>query len=150
MSEQPAAVGLPADHALICSSNCPFIIITGGTHELKKSERELASQPSHTGGICVEALHHIHCQCNRQQQSLDTSARVLYQELQQIYLRIVDRLSNITIVLGDHLTLAWKSWPVIMCCSTKSRINFASASFKPGIPVMNSPLTKIHFSPVTG
>lgn len=55
-----------------------------------------------------------------------------------------------TIARGCHRTRAWKSWPVMMCCMIKSRRAFASGSFRPWILVMNSPLTKRHFFPVTG
>lgn len=65
-------------------------------------------------------------------------------------LRSVLRLSNMTIVLGCHRTRAWKSCPETMCCMRKSMSQRCSGSFRPLIFVMNSPLTKRHFSPVTG
>lgn len=65
-------------------------------------------------------------------------------------LRRVQRLSKITMVFGCHLTLAWKSWPVMMWFMRNSVSQRCSGSLRPWILVMNSPLMKRHFSPVTG
>lgn len=65
-------------------------------------------------------------------------------------LRHVVRLSNMTTVFGFHESLTWKSWPfVIWSIKNLSKIS-DSGSFHPSIPWMNSPLTNMAFSPVTG
>lgn len=65
-------------------------------------------------------------------------------------LRHVVRLSKITTVFGFQESLTWKSWPVVIWSIKNLSKVSDSGFFHPSIPWMNSPLTNMAFSPVTG